>query len=83
MREQSTANVLAVLPGSDPQLAKEHVLFMAHHDHLGLAERRDATGDNIYNGAIDNASGTASLLAIAKAIASMPARPKRSIMLPP
>ena len=81
VRQQNTGNVLAVLPGSDPQLAKEHVLFMAHHDHLGLAERRDATGDNIYNGAIDNASGTASLLAIAKAIASMPTRPKRSIML--
>ncbi len=44
VREQSTANVLAILPGSDPQLSKEAVLFMAHHDHLGLAERRDATG---------------------------------------
>lgn len=81
VRQQDTANVLAVLRGSDPQLAREHVLFMAHHDHLGLADRRDAAGDNIYNGAIDNASGTASLLAIAKAIASMPNRPKRSIML--
>ena len=81
VRQQNTANVLAVLPGSDPQLSKEHVVFMAHHDHLGLAERRDATGDNIYNGAIDNASGTASLLAIAKAISSMPTRPKRSILL--
>ena len=81
VREQRTGNVLAVLPGSDPQLAQEHVLFMAHHDHLGLAERRDATGDNIYNGAIDNASGTAALLTLAKAIASMPSRPKRSILL--
>lgn len=81
VREQSTANVLAILPGSDPQLSKEHLIFMAHHDHLGLADRRDATGDNIYNGAIDNASGTASLLAIAKAISSMPNRPKRSILL--
>lgn len=81
VREQSTANVLAVLPGSDPQLSKEHLIFMAHHDHLGLADRRDATGDNIYNGAIDNASGTASLLAIAKAISNMPNRPKRSILL--
>ncbi len=57
VREQNTANVLAVLPGSDPRLSKEHVVFMAHLDHLGLADRRDATGDNIYNGAIDNASG--------------------------
>ncbi len=81
VRQQNTANVLAVLPGSDPQLSKEHVLFMAHHDHLGLAERRDANGDNIYNGAIDNASGTAALLSIAKAISSLPQRPKRSILL--
>ncbi len=81
VRQQDTGNVLAVLPGSDPTLAKEYVLFMAHHDHLGMADRRDATGDNIYNGAIDNASGTASLLAIARAIASMPVRPKLSIMV--
>ena len=71
---------LGVLPGSDPKLAKEHVIFMAHHDHLGLAAERDAKGDNIYNGAIDNASGTASLLAIAKAIGNLTERPKRSIM---
>ncbi len=80
VREQATGNVIGVLPGSDPQLAPEHVIFMAHHDHLGLAAARDATGDNIYNGAIDNASGTASLLAIARAICGMPERPKRSIM---
>ncbi len=80
VREQQTGNVFAVLPGSDPQLAHEHVIFMAHHDHLGLAAERDATGDNIYNGAIDNASGTASLLTIAKAISTLPTRPKRSIM---
>ena len=80
VREQQTGNVFAVLPGSDPQLAREHVIFMAHHDHLGLAAERDATGDNIYNGAIDNASGTASLLTIAKAISALPTRPKRSIM---
>lgn len=81
VREQKTANVLAMMPGSDSQLSKEYVIFMAHHDHLGLADRRDATGDNIYNGAIDNASGTAALLAIAKAVSSMPNRPKRSILL--
>ena len=81
VREQQTANVLAVLPGSDPELAKESVIFMAHHDHLGLAEQRDAEGDNIYNGAIDNASGTAALLAIARAVASLPTPPHRSIML--
>lgn len=80
VREQSTGNVLGVLPGSDPSLSREHVVFTAHHDHLGMAAERDATGDNIYNGAIDNASGTASLLTMARAIASLPQPPKRSIL---
>lgn len=79
-REQVTGNVIGVLPGSDPQLSKEYLVFTAHHDHLGLAAERDETGDNIYNGAIDNASGTAMLLTMAKAIADMPERPKRSVM---
>jgi Zn-dependent M28 family amino/carboxypeptidase len=80
VREQMTGNVLGVLPGSDPVLSREHVVFTAHHDHLGLAAERDAQGDNIYNGAIDNASGTASLLTIARAIASLPQPPQRSIL---
>ncbi len=81
VREQQTANVLAYLPGRDPALAKETLIFMAHHDHLGMAERRDARGDNIYNGAIDNASGTAALLTIARALSQLPNPPRRSIML--
>lgn len=80
VREQTTGNVLGVITGSDPELKKEHVVFTAHHDHLGLAAQRDENGDNIYNGAIDNASGTASLLTIARAIASLPEPPKRSIL---
>ncbi len=80
VREQTTGNVLGVLRGSDPTLSREHVVFTAHHDHLGLAEARDARGDNIYNGAIDNASGAASLLMIARAMAALPERPKRSIL---
>lgn len=79
VREKETANVIGVLPGSDPKLADEYVLFMAHHDHIGLAADRDARGDNIFNGAIDNASGTAALLTIAKAITESGLRPKRSI----
>lgn len=79
-REQLTGNVIGVIPGSDPKLRKEHVVFTAHHDHLGLAAERDEAGDNIYNGAVDNASGTASLLTIARAFASLPEPPKRSIM---
>jgi len=80
VRKQQTANVLGLLPGSDPKLSEQAVVFMAHHDHLGLAKERNAAGDNIYNGAIDNASGTASLLAIARACASLPKRPARSIL---
>lgn len=80
IREKSTANVLAVLPGSDPELSDEYVLYMAHHDHIGMAADRDARGDSIYNGAIDNASGTAALLAIAQAITESGHRPKRSIV---
>ncbi len=80
VREQETANIYGVLPGSDPELSKEYVVFMAHHDHLGLAAERDEKGDNIYNGAIDNASGTASMLTIARAIAGIPKAPKRSIL---
>lgn len=80
IREKSTANVLAVLPGSDPKLSSEYVLFMAHHDHIGIAADRDVRGDSIYNGAIDNASGTAALLAVAQAISESGLRPKRSIV---
>ena len=80
VREKETANIVAVLPGSDPVLAKESVLFMAHHDHIGLAADRDIRGDNIYNGAIDNASGTAALLSIASAVSESGFRPKRSLI---
>lgn len=80
VRQQDTANVLGVLEGSDPKLKEEAVVVMAHHDHLGLAAARNEKGDNIYNGAIDNASGTASLLNIAKAITMLPERPKRTIL---
>jgi Zn-dependent M28 family amino/carboxypeptidase len=80
IRKGKTANVLGLLPGSDPDLARQAVIFMAHHDHLGLAAMRNAEGDNIYNGAVDNASGTAALVAIARACAALPKRPRRSIL---
>jgi len=74
-----SSNVLAVLPGSDPALAKEYVLLMAHLDHVGV--KPDTPGkDKIYNGAMDNASGIATMLAVAKAFAESGARPKRSIL---
>ncbi|WP_202908909.1 M28 family peptidase [Roseimaritima ulvae] len=80
VRENNTANVLAMLEGSDPEREDEYVIFMAHHDHIGIASQRSEDGDNIYNGAIDNASGTAALLAIARACTQLPQRPRRSIL---
>lgn len=80
VRKQDTANILGILPGSDPQRSKEVVIFMAHHDHLGIGSERNIDGDNIYNGAVDNASGTAGLLTIAKAFSQMNPKPKRSIL---
>lgn len=73
----SSPNVLGVLPGSDPALAGEYVLLMAHLDHNGIDPTK--TGDKIFNGALDNASGTASLLEAARALASGP-RPKRPVI---
>lgn len=82
VESRKTANVLGLLPGSDPEMSKEWVVFMAHHDHIGKTEERDSNADNIYNGAVDNASGVSAMLSIARAAASLPesARPKRSIL---
>jgi Zn-dependent M28 family amino/carboxypeptidase len=71
-------NVVARLRGSDPRLCEEYVVYTAHSDHLGIGEPVD--GDNIYNGAVDNASGTAALLEIARAYSQMKPRPRRSIV---
>jgi Zn-dependent M28 family amino/carboxypeptidase len=78
--KKKTANVLGLLRGSDPNLKEEVVLYSAHHDHFGIGEP-DKEGDKIYNGAIDNASGCAQLLAIAKAFTELPQRPRRSILI--
>lgn len=80
VRSQKTANVLGLLPGSDPQRSREMVIFMAHHDHIGMAAQRNADGDQIYNGAVDNASGVAALLTVAEAFTRLKSRPKRSIL---
>lgn len=74
-------NVVAILPGRDPRLRDEYVVFSAHWDHLGIGAP-DKSGDNIYNGAVDNASGVASVIEIARALAHLPAaqRPRRSIL---
>jgi Zn-dependent M28 family amino/carboxypeptidase len=75
----SSANVLGLLPGSDPELADEVVIYTAHHDHLGIGTPNEA-GDTIYNGAMDNASGVAQALAIAKALLALPEAPRRSVL---
>ena len=77
--KKETANVGGLLPGSDPDLEDEVVVYSAHHDHLGIGEPDDS-GDTIYNGAQDNAAGTAQLLAIAKAFSELPERPRRSVL---
>ena len=74
-----TANVGGVLRGSDPKLAAEVVVLSAHHDHFGIGEP-DASGDRIYHGAVDNASGCAQVLAVARTFAALPQRPRRSVL---
>lgn len=69
-------NVIGMVRGSEKP--DEAFLYMAHWDHFGIGEMID--GDNIYNGALDNASGTAALLELAEAYASMPVPPKRSMV---
>lgn len=71
-------NVAAVLRGSDPRLRDDYVVYSAHVDHLGIGE--PVAGDAIYNGALDNASGTAALLEVARAFAHLPQPPRRSVL---
>ena len=73
-----SANVVALIEGTDPALKSEYVVFSTHTDHLGIGPAVD--GDTIYNGALDNASGCAVLLEIARAFCQLPARPRRSVM---
>lgn len=73
-----SANVLGLLPGSDPKLAKEVVMLSAHLDHDGVVAAKD--GDSIMNGAMDNAAGIATMLEAARAFIDGGARPKRSIL---
>jgi hypothetical protein len=71
-------NVVAMLRGSDPARSKEFVAVTAHLDHLGIG--KPINGDSIYNGAVDNASGVAGLLELARVLAAGP-RPRRSVLL--
>src|SRR6266571_5123317 len=78
IRQISSNNVVAMLPGSDPKLKNEAVIYTAHYDHLGI--RPDMPGDNIYNGADDNATGCGILLEIARAYSQAAKKPRRSII---
>src|SRR5262249_45458826 len=71
-------NLAGVLPGSDAALSKEYVVISAHLDHVGVGA--PVNGDKIYNGAMDDASGIASLIEIAKGLQASGARPRRSIL---
>ncbi len=76
---RTSANVIGRLPGRDPALSREAVVYTAHHDHLG-AKPGGSDRAVVYNGALDNASGVAALLAVAEAFAALPERPRRSIL---
>jgi Zn-dependent M28 family amino/carboxypeptidase len=71
-------NVAGLLRGSDARLRDEVVVYTAHLDHLGIGE--PVRGDSIYNGAMDNASGSAALLEVARAFATLPEAPRRSVL---
>lgn len=77
-RAVESRNVAALLEGSDPKLKEELVVLTSHWDHLGRDPK--LTGDQIFNGAADNASGTAALLEMAQAFGSLPVKPRRSIL---
>jgi hypothetical protein len=71
-------NIAGLLPGSDPRLKNEVVIYTAHLDHLGVGN--PVKGDSIYNGALDNASGSAALLEVARAFVRLPHQPRRSVL---
>jgi Zn-dependent M28 family amino/carboxypeptidase len=76
--EVQSENIAGVLPGTDPVLTNEYIVVSAHLDHLGIGA--PVNGDRIYNGAMDDASGDASLIEIARALKNSGAKPKRSIL---
>ena len=73
-----SSNIIAELKGSDPALRDQYVVYTAHVDHLGICPAVD--GDNVCHGALDNASGTSAVLEIARAYASLPTPPRRSVL---
>lgn len=78
LRRTESANVIGILPGSDPVLKNEYVVLTAHLDHLGRGAA--VNGDSVYNGAHDNAVGIGVMLEIARALHASGARPRRSLI---
>jgi Zn-dependent M28 family amino/carboxypeptidase len=78
IRPVSSRNVLAAVPGSDPKLRGEWLVYTAHWDHLGRNPKLE--GDQIFNGAADNAIGAAGLLELARVCAAAPRKPRRSVL---
>ena len=78
LREVESRNVIGLLEGSDPKLKREYVVLTAHWDHLG--KNGTLQGDQIFNGAVDNASGTAALLELVEAFGLATPKPRRSVL---
>src|SRR5580692_10532393 len=78
VRKFESSNVLALLPGTDAGPPQQALAYSAHYDHLGIDPAR--SGDNIYNGAVDNGTGVGMLLELAHAFAGSPARPPHPVL---
>ena len=78
LREIDSRNVIAKLDGTDPKLKNEYIVYTAHWDHLGMDPR--LPGDKVYGGAVDNASGCATLLSLARAFTLSEPKPKRTVL---
>lgn len=76
-QESSVRNVIGLIPGSDPKLKDTYVVVSAHYDHLGV---RQGEGDQIFNGANDDASGVAGVLEVARTLSALPKKPKRTVV---
>lgn len=77
--QKESGNVVGRIPGADPKLSGEAVVYTAHHDHFGIKAGPRPEDDATYNGAIDNASGVASILSVARAFAELGKPPRRSV----
>ena len=78
IQSTESPNVVGMLRGRDPKLKDEVILITSHYDHLGVGS--EVAGDSVYNGALDNASGTGGLLELAAAFARYPERPRRTVL---